>query len=280
MDVKRHWNLTLELLEGAYWLGEFTREWLQHPKYSNSRPLLTTQDEFNIVQYIMEVLRSFQYWTLRMLKRHTVTLLYIITVYNDMVDHLDRIMWSLHKKKNRWKKDLYFAAKFAQQTLSKYYVEVTALAGMILISDHILDCFRKLQSFRKWDKGMYIHPEDYTSYSTQYQAALLKNVEDEYCAKHRRVPVIKPKSVPCNNLFPSTMAAGSGQSWLIHMICPVMMNSTQRLTMWLKRHLDKAIAQHADWPWPSSISIHRLKQQRTGSILIQISWVLLWHNED
>jgi hypothetical protein len=32
MDVKTHWNSTLEMLERAYHSREFTREWLHNPK--------------------------------------------------------------------------------------------------------------------------------------------------------------------------------------------------------------------------------------------------------
>jgi len=59
MDVKTGWNSTLELLESAYRLREFTRESLQNPKYAEFRPLFTTQDEWTIVNYVMEVLRPF-----------------------------------------------------------------------------------------------------------------------------------------------------------------------------------------------------------------------------
>ena len=55
MAVKIRWNLTLELLECAYQLREFTREWLKNQKYSDYRPLFTTQDEWTIVKYVMEV---------------------------------------------------------------------------------------------------------------------------------------------------------------------------------------------------------------------------------
>ena len=132
----------------------------------------------------MEVLRPFRYWTLWMSKRHKVTLHHVITVYNDMFDHMDGVMRALAKKKTPWKEDLFFAVKLARQKLSKYYAEVTPTTGMLLISAHILDPFRKLRSFRKWDKGMDINPEDETSYTTQYQEAFLKYVENEYCAKH------------------------------------------------------------------------------------------------
>jgi len=119
MDVKTCWNSTLELLERAYRLREFTHEWLQNPQYSKNRPLFTTQDEWTIVKYVMEVLRPFQYWTLWMSKRHTVTLHHIITVYNDMFDHMDGVMQALAKKKTPWKEDLFFAVKLARQKLSK-----------------------------------------------------------------------------------------------------------------------------------------------------------------
>jgi hypothetical protein len=79
-----------------------------------------------------------------MSKRHTVTLHYVITVYNDMFDHMDGVMRALAKKKTQWKEDLYFAVKCARQKLSKYYSEVTPTTGLLLISAHILDPFLKL----------------------------------------------------------------------------------------------------------------------------------------
>jgi hypothetical protein len=43
--------------------------------------------------------------------------------------------------------------KLARQKLTKHYAKVTPTTGMLLIPGHNLDPFRKLQSFRKWDKG-------------------------------------------------------------------------------------------------------------------------------
>jgi len=207
---------TLELYSGvarsSYPLQEFTCEWLQNPSYTEYRPLFTTQDEWTIVKYVMEVLRPFRYWTLWMSKRHTVTLHHFITMYNDMFDHMDGMMRALAKKKTQWKEDLFFAVKLARQKLSKYYTEVTPTMGMHLISANILNPFRKLWSFRKWDKGLDINPEDETSYTTQYQQAFLKYVENEYCAKHRRLSVNKLETVPSSNLVPSATASESYQS--------------------------------------------------------------------
>ena len=148
-----------------------------------------------------------------MSQRQTVTLHHVITVYNDMFDHMDGVMRALAKTKSPWKEDLFFAMKLARKKLSKYYAVVTPSMGMLLISAHILDPCRMSRSFGMWDKGMHINPEDETSYTTQCQEAFLKYVANEYCANHRLVPVNKHKSLPRSNLIPSGTVLGSCQSF-------------------------------------------------------------------
>jgi len=211
MDVITRWNSTIEFLEWIYQLWEFTREWLKNPMYSEYRLLFTTQDDWTIIKYVMEVWTQFRYWTLWMSERHTVTLHHVIHVYNDMFHLMDGIMRALAKKKTQWKEGLYFAAKFVWQKPSKYYSEVTPTTGLLLISAHILDPCLKLGVVRKFDKGMDITPDDESSYTMQSQEAFLKYVENEYYAKHRRLSVNKSERVPSNNPF-STTASGSGQS--------------------------------------------------------------------
>jgi hypothetical protein len=138
MDVKTLCNSTLELPERIYRLREFTHQWLQNPKYTEYRPLFTTQDEWTIVKYVMEVLRPFRYWTIWMSKRHTLTLHHVIRVSNDMFGQMDGVMRSLAKKKTQWKEYLFFSVKLARQKLSKYNAEVTPTTGMLLIPAHIL----------------------------------------------------------------------------------------------------------------------------------------------
>jgi len=46
-----------------------------------------------------------------MSRRHTVTFHHVITVYNDMFNHMDCDMRALAKKKTQWKEDLFFAVK-------------------------------------------------------------------------------------------------------------------------------------------------------------------------
>jgi hypothetical protein len=147
MDVKTRWNSTLELFERAYQLREFTCEWLHNPIFTEYWLFFTIQVEWTVVKYVMEQLRPFRYLTLWMSMRHTATLHHVITVYNDMFDSMDGVMRALVKKKTEWKEDLFFAGKLARQKLSKYYSAVTPKTGILLISEHILDCFCKLSSF-------------------------------------------------------------------------------------------------------------------------------------
>jgi len=212
LDVKTHWISTLELIERAFRLRQFTREWLNYLKYSDYRPLFTTQDDWTILKYLMEVLWRFQYWTLWISNKHTVTLHHVTRVYNDMFNHMDGVMRALAKKKSPWMEDLFFTVKLARLKLTKYEAEVTPSTGMLLIAARILDDFRKLRTSRKWDKGIDIHPEDETSYTNQCQEFFLMNVENENCAKHRSVAVNKHESLPRSNLVPSETVSGSCQS--------------------------------------------------------------------
>jgi len=61
-------------------------------------------------------------------------------------------------------------------------------------------------------QGMDINPEDETSYTTQYQKGFLKYAENEYCVKHRHLPVAQFQNIPNNNLSSYAMASRSGQS--------------------------------------------------------------------
>jgi hypothetical protein len=84
-----------------------------------------------------------------MSKRHTETLRQVITVYNDMLDHMDDIMRASAKKKTQWKDDLLFTVKLSRQMLSNYYAEVTPTTVLLLISAYILDPLQKMPSFGK-----------------------------------------------------------------------------------------------------------------------------------
>jgi len=125
---------------------------------------------------------------------------------------MDGVMRALAKKKTECKEDRFFAMKFARQKLFKHCGEVTPMTAMLIISAHIFDACWKLWSFRKWQMGIDINPEDQTSYTTQSQEAFLRYVEYEYSAKHRRMSVIIPDNIPGSKPFPSPKACGFGLS--------------------------------------------------------------------
>jgi len=143
---------------------------------------------------------------------HTVTQHHVITIYTNMFNHIDGILRALAKKKTKWTEDSYFTVKFAQQKLTKYFAEVSPTTAMLYISAQFVDPVWMLQSSRKWDKGMDTNPENETSYTTQYQVAFLKYVENEYCANHRQLSVTKHENLRCNDFIPSATASESGQS--------------------------------------------------------------------
>lgn len=82
----------MEFLEQVYWLLEITREWLKNPKYRHYHPLFKMQHQWTVVRHIMDDLRLVQYWTLSMSTLHTVTSHQVITVLNDMINHMDAVM--------------------------------------------------------------------------------------------------------------------------------------------------------------------------------------------
>jgi len=125
---------------------------------------------------------------------------------------MDDVTRALAKKMTQSAEVIYIAVKSGIQKLSKYYTEDTPMTGLLIILGHMLDPFRKLRCFEKWDKGMDIHPEDETSYTTQYQQDFLKYVENEYCARHNHVLVTKPRSIVNNNLVCSGRGPRSGRS--------------------------------------------------------------------
>jgi len=85
--------------------------------------------------------------------------------------------------------------------------------------------------------------------------------------------LVNPKAYWTTILSPPQRLQDPVNHPLIHTMCPAMMKNTSCLTMWLKQHPDEAITQHAYYPPPSSIWIHRLKRQETGGKLIQISMI-------
>ena len=217
---------------GVAWVSLLIRRiHLRVPQESNDTDygtLSTTQDEWTLIDYAMQVLRPFRYWTLQMSKRDTDTWHHIVSILNDMFDHMDGIMPAL-------------AEMFLPQKLSKYYAEVSPTMVMLLILAYILDPFQKLPLFEKWDQGMDINPDDEMSHIAKYQAAFLMYVENKFLAIHGWVSIMKPDNILCNNLFSSAMASGSGQYSVDE--CDLSSDDEENLT---PRHIAEMIPVRSD----------------------------------
>ena len=115
-----------------------------------------------------------------MSKRKTITPHRVISIYNDMFDHMDSVLKALWKKRVEWQRDIHRAVRCARAKLRKYYSKVTPETGLILIVGAILDPFRKLRIFEGWDKEMGLMPDDRDSYTSQYSNAFLQYWEENY----------------------------------------------------------------------------------------------------
>jgi len=96
------------------------------------------------------------------------------------------------------------------QKLSKSYAKVTATTRMFLICAHILDPFKNLWSFRMWEKGMDINPEDETSCTMQYKEVFPKYVGNKHYANLQWMSIIEPEEIAGSNILPCAKAAGFG----------------------------------------------------------------------
>jgi hypothetical protein len=208
-----------------------------------------------------------------MSKRHTVTIPDVIGVYNDMFDQMDSIMWPLAKWRTQWMEDLYTTACWVWHKWTIYYAEVTLTSGMPHRLAHIVDPFWKLRTFRKWDKGMDIHPDAKTLYRIQHRKAFWCMCRMNTLPNMAVCQAWNPKSYRATIPSPLQWHQDLANFPSIQIIYAVIMTNNQCSTMWLKQQPDKAIAQHSDWQLPGCIWIHRLMNHTIGGKLIQISTI-------
>jgi len=189
MDMNTPWNSTLELLVHAYQMWDYTCEWLKNPKYSECLPLCPTQHEWTIIKYVMEVLKPFQYWTLWMSKTYS----YSALCHHCLQWHVFSHEWcyaNFGQEEDTMEGRLILCREGCPPDAVQIVCRSHSTTGLLPISVYILDLFRKLGSLRKWDKVMDTNSEDKTFCTTQYQEAILKYIENEYCAQHWRLSVI------------------------------------------------------------------------------------------
>ena len=148
-DVKTRWNSTLNMLERALRMKDFTREWIR--EYECYMPLWSTPGEWKQVEYILEVLEPIRLCTLWMSRTRAPTIHKVFVVYDCIFDHLDNQISILENKRMRWKVDIREALGKARQKANKYYSKTENPRGLLLALGACLNPYSKLDLFKEWD---------------------------------------------------------------------------------------------------------------------------------
>jgi hypothetical protein len=126
---------------------------------------------------------------------------------------VDGVMRALIKKKSQSKENLFSRLKFAGRKMLSYRFEVTPVLVLLIIAADILVSFRKLQSFRKWDKAIDDNSEDHSSFMAHYNNIYLKYVEYEYCSKDPIIPNFTFETTTHNNPFTTSPLSGPAHTF-------------------------------------------------------------------
>jgi hypothetical protein len=145
---------------------------------------------------------------------------------------------------------------------------------------------------------MHINPEDMTSYTTQYKVAFLIYMDNEYCAKLRRRPVIKHECLSRSNLVPRATASGACQSSLdpYNLSCDneqyVMLNNVAKtiprqrdrapcLLTAARLHLNLPPDAPTNWgPIIPNLNNYRFDQMEISSIFLILGIPDWWHQQE
>lgn len=167
LDVKTRWSSTLTMLERSYRLRWYTRKFLEQDDYSNFRGLYLTDQEWKVVEYLMEILRPFRYWTMWMSMRRQITLHRVLYLYDDMLNHIDSVLKVLKNKKYFWKCQMHDAMRAARNKLKQYYEKITPAHGQLLVIAAFLDPYRRGRLFKIWDGTSKNHRDELIMRATE-----------------------------------------------------------------------------------------------------------------
>jgi hypothetical protein len=171
-DVKTRWNSTLNMLERALRMKEFTKEWIL--KFPTFKPLWSTPEEWKQVEYILEVLQLIRFWTLWMSKTHGVTIHRVFQVYQEIFDHLEDQVEKLQNKRMRWKVDIRQALEKAIEKAKVHYGKTENPRGLLLGIAACLNPYCKLELYKGWDDDEGNDILDPGSWTQQYRSQFIQ----------------------------------------------------------------------------------------------------------
>ena len=169
-DVSTRWNSTLLMLDRALALKGYIRYWVE--RYPAYRGLLLTEDEWLLVEDVLEILYPFRFYTLWISTTKSVTIHRSLEVYNSIILHLKRRSDELKDASLDWKVELREAIEKALEYATRLWDNLDSVhlepeerplypnsnRAMPIREDTlmdlaaILDSFTKLENFKGWDQ--------------------------------------------------------------------------------------------------------------------------------
>ena len=270
MDGKTCWNSTLELLERAHQLREFTPECLK----TQNTVITGHYSQHRISGWLLSISRRFygHSSTGPCGCRNGIPLLCTTSSLSTITCLLTWMAWWELWPRRRLNGRKTYSLPWRLQGRSFPNIILHSLQGLVCSSfRHISlilcgSCDRLGSGTREWililKTGLLILPNTRRPFWSMWRTNTALNIND--CQSL--------------NLKPYWTTIWSPPQWLldlvnhlkIHIICAVMMKNTECRTLWPKRHPDEGIVPHTYWQPPGCIRIHLLNYHRTGGKLIPI----------
>jgi len=119
-------------------------------------------------QVYLGLFRGIPCWTLWILRRYTVTLHHIITIYIGILSYMDGIMQALVKKNTQLKVNIHAPWKF--RSWRDPIVMLNCISELIrFLSQHKVLILSSICNHLEWQSVMDVNTEGYTCYTTKYR---------------------------------------------------------------------------------------------------------------
>lgn len=165
-DVRTRWNSTFLMLRRAKRLrsifAPFCAEY-------DCEEMLLQDKEWQQVDYLLCITKSFFDYTTQLSKTRDVTAHYVFKIYNKLFEHLEQSMKQLRQKHTPWKQQMLHALEASRTKLDEYYSQTDHIQGHIYAVSTMLAPVNKFKFFltKDWDQKWR------NTYRTSFQEALI-----------------------------------------------------------------------------------------------------------
>ena len=146
-DIRTRWNSTFLKFRRAKRLRLIFDQYCL--KYGQSH-LMLDQEEWRQIDCLLWITRPFFKFTTALSKTKDVTLHLVFGIFNMLLDHMEKSIRQLQRKRVPWKKGMLAALYAAKDKLAYYYGKTDDIHGDLLAIGTILAPQHKLQFFKDW----------------------------------------------------------------------------------------------------------------------------------